>query len=829
MALGRIAGLIRKTLFKFGLIDSSGTPIGGADADAIHDNVAGEIAAITEKVSPVNADLVIIEDSADSNNKKRVQVGNLPGGGGGGSGSYDVIVDGVSPATVDAALALGHHRIRLSADVTEVGAVNILDNDPITIDLDPGVTWDLDDNLILQGAFDADIEVEGLGPNATLQLSRTTAGNADVFGNNSLKTSDLTLRNLTVDARTGYTSILNRIVRRAAGARITFQDTTWLLPNQNTILLNQLNGHWSFTGRTRFDGGGTSCFNFLTNPDGFAMDMDDAELSGSFSTTTSLRAFVTGRSFNCNKLRSTSTTGMNLKLEGNVSNIQDTQQQVRIETDGLLNIVNARGDDNLALLSVTLTGSPNVYFSNVHAINWTILGTGQYSQCTAGAFSAFSASGTYSFYGFTAPSSATVTLNGTGKLYACDFTGTTLTDNRTTSLGVGNLPSTLDGTVGPAARGFATVAPTGADYTTVEAAINAGETDIRVTASVTESTTITFPDDTPVVVDLGDAVVWDLADEQFDGSGESRLVVRGQGYTSASAGAGSGRSEITYSGTSGNLFISASGWQVDLSDLLLDVNTTNATRRFTSIESLLNFERIEIQCPNLADFFMTVTTDFHRWNVVDCIIQGGGTGCGHVFNDGGTVDPNLRRHRFDRVEFGGTWSTSTSIVALRSSKVMQCSIDSVAAKNFNFGGDVDGFYFTGLGGILMNADTTARRLDFSDATAGATLSIGADCKVTQSYLQHISGWNDRCVVSDSDIVEIFPEIDGPDVTLIGCRITNDFSCLLAGARAKVIGCTVGATGGGTITVDLNSTAIVTNNHATVTDNSGGSAVVANNN
>jgi hypothetical protein len=51
---------------------------GGADADAIHDNAAGEIAAVTEKTVPVAADLLLIEDSADSNNKKRVQVGNLP-------------------------------------------------------------------------------------------------------------------------------------------------------------------------------------------------------------------------------------------------------------------------------------------------------------------------------------------------------------------------------------------------------------------------------------------------------------------------------------------------------------------------------------------------------------------------------------------------------------------------------------------------------------------------------------------------------------------------------------------------------------------------------
>ena len=52
------------------------------DTDAIHDNVAGEINAITEKVSPVDADLLLIEDSQDSNNKKKVQITNLPTGGG---------------------------------------------------------------------------------------------------------------------------------------------------------------------------------------------------------------------------------------------------------------------------------------------------------------------------------------------------------------------------------------------------------------------------------------------------------------------------------------------------------------------------------------------------------------------------------------------------------------------------------------------------------------------------------------------------------------------------------------------------------------------------
>lgn len=52
----------------------------GSDTTAIHDNVASEISAITEKSSPADADLVLIEDSAASNVKKKVQVGNLGGG-----------------------------------------------------------------------------------------------------------------------------------------------------------------------------------------------------------------------------------------------------------------------------------------------------------------------------------------------------------------------------------------------------------------------------------------------------------------------------------------------------------------------------------------------------------------------------------------------------------------------------------------------------------------------------------------------------------------------------------------------------------------------------
>ena len=65
-------------------IDKAGGGGGaGSDTTAIHDDTASEISAISEKVTPVNADIIIGEDSENANAKIRMQVGNLPAGGGG--------------------------------------------------------------------------------------------------------------------------------------------------------------------------------------------------------------------------------------------------------------------------------------------------------------------------------------------------------------------------------------------------------------------------------------------------------------------------------------------------------------------------------------------------------------------------------------------------------------------------------------------------------------------------------------------------------------------------------------------------------------------------
>ncbi len=110
------------------------------DPDAIHDNVAAEVSALTEKATPVAGDHLLIEDSAAGNAKKRAQVGSLPSsvspyailrdekasgthGGASTNGSYETrdlnteVVDeiGITLASNQFTLPAGTYQIRASA------------------------------------------------------------------------------------------------------------------------------------------------------------------------------------------------------------------------------------------------------------------------------------------------------------------------------------------------------------------------------------------------------------------------------------------------------------------------------------------------------------------------------------------------------------------------------------------------------------------------------------------------------------------------------------------------------------------------------------------
>ena len=51
---------------------------GGTDANAVHVNQAAEISGVTSKATPTGADFLLIEDAADSDNKKKITIADLP-------------------------------------------------------------------------------------------------------------------------------------------------------------------------------------------------------------------------------------------------------------------------------------------------------------------------------------------------------------------------------------------------------------------------------------------------------------------------------------------------------------------------------------------------------------------------------------------------------------------------------------------------------------------------------------------------------------------------------------------------------------------------------
>ena len=101
---------------------------GGTDANAVHVNAAGEIDGITAKGTPTTSDILLIEDAADSNNKKKITIGNLPS-----SGSASPLTtkgDLYSYGQADARLPVGTNGQILVADSNEATGLKWQGNAP---------------------------------------------------------------------------------------------------------------------------------------------------------------------------------------------------------------------------------------------------------------------------------------------------------------------------------------------------------------------------------------------------------------------------------------------------------------------------------------------------------------------------------------------------------------------------------------------------------------------------------------------------------------------------------------------------------------------------
>lgn len=159
-------------------------PNPGSDADAIHDNVSGEIDAISEKATPVDADVLLIEDSEDTFAKKKVEIGNLPSSGGGDAdaihdnvdGEIDAITEKGSPVGADilliedSAASYAKKKVQITNLPTGGGSTRIGE---LGLTTPPTTGW----SWINQGSATETVESEG-----SIVLVTPAVGSANLVG-----------------------------------------------------------------------------------------------------------------------------------------------------------------------------------------------------------------------------------------------------------------------------------------------------------------------------------------------------------------------------------------------------------------------------------------------------------------------------------------------------------------------------------------------------------------------------------------------------------------------------------------------------------------------
>lgn len=155
---------------------------------AFHSVVDGEINALTEKETPADADLIVIEDSEDGHAKKKVEIGNLPVGTGSGVDVEDddssvatadtlnfgtglaVTDDGAGKVTINATGGGGGGGpvvVRKASAQSVTSSTTLVNDDDLTFEVDANDVWVVNYYLYVDGATGGDIKATVVGPSGS--------------------------------------------------------------------------------------------------------------------------------------------------------------------------------------------------------------------------------------------------------------------------------------------------------------------------------------------------------------------------------------------------------------------------------------------------------------------------------------------------------------------------------------------------------------------------------------------------------------------------------------------------------------------------------------
>lgn len=188
---------------------------------------------------------------------------------------------------------------------------------------------------------------------------------------------------------------------------------------------------------------------------------------------------------------------------------------------------------------------------------------------------------------------------------------------------------------------FITVGPSGADYTTVNQAINAGETNIVVIGNTTETVTGTITQNVAVTISAG--VTVDTNDQIFNSTSASSVL-----YWN-----GPGALNINRT-TTGATFI---GTLAGVNSLLyfneIQINNTSTTAGAILSEDLtLNMHRFIYTCPNVANCGIRSIQASTSDALSQGKVIGGGTNCTRAIY--------LQQAKLSNIEIAGSFTTASA-------------------------------------------------------------------------------------------------------------------------------------------------------------------------